>query len=199
MIQPYFAVITAFDQANAADPACQTDAGREYPAELLYAMRMTEMLERFAPDASEAVRLAVRAQHICRWKIPRSDFPMDRQGYLQWRTRLYVFHADTACALMREAGYDEEMIRLVGAIISKQDIKVNADAQLLEDIAALVFFAHSMHEFVDRHPEYDESKWIRIILKTWQKISPAARDFVLSGQIALPAQLRSLIHKAVQD
>ena len=70
--------------------------GKEYPKELLYAQRMTEMQERYIPEASEAVKLAVRAQHIQRWKIPRSNYPMDKEGYLQWRTGLYKFHADTA-------------------------------------------------------------------------------------------------------
>ncbi|MDE2118681.1 MAG: DUF4202 domain-containing protein, partial [Betaproteobacteria bacterium] len=92
----YQAAIAAFDQANAEDPNRELAAGREYPKELVYAQRMSEMQERYAPEASEAVKLAVRAQHIRRWKVPRSDFPMDRQGYLQWRTGLYQFHAETA-------------------------------------------------------------------------------------------------------
>ena len=39
---------------------------------------------------------------------------MDRNGYLQWRTGLYKFHAETAGRLLRDAGYDDETIeRLV--------------------------------------------------------------------------------------
>ena len=30
------------------------------------------MLARYQPDASEVVKLAVRAQHIERWKVPRA-------------------------------------------------------------------------------------------------------------------------------
>ena len=126
MTEPrYRTAIAAFDKANAEDPNTESCLDRNFPKELLYALRMGEMQERYAPEASEAVRLAVRAQHIQRWKIPRKDFPMDRQGYLQWRTRLYKFHAETAGDLMREAGYDDEMIERVMTIVSKKGLKVN--------------------------------------------------------------------------
>ena len=194
---PYQAAIAAFDQANGADPNRESHAGQDYPKELLYAQRMGKMQERFAPEATEAVRLAVRAQHIERWKIARSDFPMDRQGYLQWRTRLYQFHAETAGALMRNAGYDEAMIERVMAIVSKKGLKVNPETQQMEDIVALVFLEHYISDFAVRHPEYDEAKWLQIIHKTWQKMSPRAREFVLAGGIRLPPALQPLIMKAV--
>ena len=194
---PYQAAIAAFDQANAADPNRETADGRDHPKELLYAQRMGEMQERYAPDASEAVKLAVRAQHIERWKIPRSDFPLDRQGYLQWRTRLYKFHAETAGALMRGAGYGEEMIERVMAIVSKKGLKVNPETQLMEDVVDLVFLEHYISDFAARHPEYDEAKWLQIIHKTWQKMSPRAHEFVLAGGVRLPIALQPLIMKAV--
>jgi hypothetical protein len=56
--------IEKFDAANAQDPNQEMSAGKSYPKELLYAQRMTAMLDRFAADASEAVQLAVRCQHI---------------------------------------------------------------------------------------------------------------------------------------
>lgn len=102
---------------------------------------MGEMQERFAPEASQAVKLAVRAQHIRRWMIPRNEFPMDRQGYLQWRTRLYKFHAQTAGDLMREAGYGEEMVEPVMTAVSKKGLKVNPETQLMEDVGDLVFLS----------------------------------------------------------
>ena len=80
--------IRRFDAANAEDPETEVVEGESYPRELLYAQRMSAWLERYAPDASEALRLAVRCQHIRRWVIPRRDYPMDRRGYLQWRTTL---------------------------------------------------------------------------------------------------------------
>jgi hypothetical protein len=194
----YAAAIAAFDQANAQDPNKEIVEGQEHPKELLYAQRMTEMQARFAPDASEAVKLAVRAQHIQRWKSPRSDYPMDKKGYMLWRTNLYKFHADTAGALMQSVGYDDDMIARVKTIVGKKDLKSNAETQLMEDVVDLVFIEHYMLAFAGQHPEYDEEKWLHIIRKTWQKMSPQAHEFALAGKIKLPEPLIPLIVKAVQ-
>jgi hypothetical protein len=189
--------IGRFDAANAEDPNTEALAGKEYPKELLYARRMSEMLERFAPEAAESARLAVRAQHIQRWKTPRSSYPMDRQGYLQWRSGLHKFHAETAGRIMQDAGYDDAMIERVKAAVGKKGLKVNPDTQLIEDVTDLVFLEHYLAGFADRHPEYDEAKWIEIIRKTWQKMSDRARQFALAGSIRLPEALLPLILKAV--
>ena len=189
----FAATLAAFDAANAEDP--NLDEGQ--PKELLYAQRMSAMLARFAPEASEVVRLAVRAQHIQRWKTPRASYPMDRQGYLQWRTGLYKFHAETAGRIMADNGYDAETIDQVKAAVGKKGLKVNAETQLLEDVSDLVFLEHYLAGFAARHPDYDEAKWIEIIRKTWQKMSQAARDFVLAGEVSLPETLTPLIRKAV--
>lgn len=195
---PYQAAINAFDKANAQDPNVETSDGRDYPKELLYAQRMSEMQERYAPEASEAVKLAVRAQHIQRWKSPRSDYPMDKPGYMLWRTGLYKFHAETAGALMKEAGYDDEMIERVKTIVSKKGLKTNPETQLMEDVVDLVFIEHYMIGFAGSHPEYDEAKWILIVRKTWNKMSERAHAFALSGKIKLPEALVPLILKAIQ-
>ncbi len=190
--------IERIDQANSQDPNKVTDdQGREWPKELLYAQRMTDMLNRFAPDADEVAQIAMRAQHIRRWESPRDAYPMDRQGYLQWRTALYKFHAQTVAEIMGEVGYDEDSIERVSKAVGKRGIKVNPDTQLLEDVTDLVFLEHYMLEFAGKHPEYDEEKWLDIIRKTWKKMSNAAQQFALSGQIALPEPLVPLIQKAV--
>ncbi|MHB1352077.1 MAG: DUF4202 domain-containing protein [Thiobacillus sp.] len=185
--------IALFDAANAEDPNRQDGQ----PKELLYAQRMSEMLARFAPDASEASRLAVRAQHIRRWTVPRNTHPMTKEGYHAWRTGLYKFHADTAGELMREAGYDDAMIERVKKAVGKRGIKVNPESQLLEDIANLVFIEHYMLDFAQGKPEYDEAKWIDIIRRTWSKMSKDAQAFALAGKIKLPEPLIPLITKAI--
>jgi hypothetical protein len=189
--------LALFDAANALDPNLEDAGGQLRPKELLYAERMSAMLQRFAPTASETVQLAVRAQHIQRWTVPRNSYPMTPVGYKQWRTGLYKFHAETAGALMRDAGYDEDTIEQVERIVAKKGIKVNDDTQLLEDIASLVFIEHYLTTFAAQHPEYDEAKWCDIIRKTWQKMSAEARDFALKGGITLPPDLTPLIVKAI--
>ena len=182
-----------FDAANGEDP--NQDEGQ--PKELLYSQRMTEMLERFAPNASEAAQLAVHAQHIRRWTVPRNSYPMTKEGYFAWRTGLYKFHAETAGELMRQAGYDDAMIEQVKKAVGKRALKVNPDTQLLEDIANLVFIEHYMLAFAAGKPEYDVEKWLEIIRKTWKKMSDAAHAFALSGRLKLPEPLLPLITKAI--
>jgi hypothetical protein len=194
----YQAAIAAFDKANAEDPNSEMADGKDYPKELLYAQRMTEMQERFAPEASEAVKLACRAQHIQRWKIQRSDYAMDKPGYMLWRTTLYKFHAETAGKLMKEVGYDDEMIARVKTIVGKKELKTNPETQMMEDVVGLVFIEYYMLAFAGQHPDYDEVKWIQIIKKTWNKMSPRAHEFALAGKIKLPEALVPLILKAVQ-
>jgi len=185
--------IALFDAANAQDP--NQDEGQ--PKELLYARRMTDMIGRFAPDAGEVALLAVRAQHIQRWTVPRSSYPLGKPGYFAWRTGLYRFHAETAGALMQQAGYDAAMIEQVKAAVGKQGIKTNPDAQMVEDVSGLVFIEHYMLGFAGQHAEYTEEKWLGIIRKTWKKMSEEARVFATTGGIRLPGQLVPLILKAI--
>jgi hypothetical protein len=189
--------VALIDAANGEDPNKETVDGKEWPKELLYSHRMSDMLERFKPDADDAMKLAIRAQHIQRWISARSDYAEGRQGYLQWRTGLYKFHAETAGKLMAEAGYDEESIERAKTAVGKRALKVNPDSQLLEDIADLVFIEHYMLEFAGKHPEYDEAIWIDIVQKTWKKMSKQAQEFALAGKIKLPEPLIPLIQKAV--
>ena len=189
--------IALIDAANKEDPNRETADGMEWPKELLYSHRMSDMLERFAPDADEAVKLAIRAQHVQRWKSPRDAYPMDRIGYLQWRKDLYKIQAETAAGLLQQAGCDEDVIERVRLAVAKMRIKENPDTQLLEDVTDLVFIEHYMLAFVNKHPEYDEDKWLDIILKTWNKMSVQAQQFALAGNITLPEPLVPLIQKAV--
>ena len=185
--------IALFDAANALDP--NQDEGQ--PKELLYARRMTEMIGRFAPEASEVAQLAVRAQHIQRWTVPRSSYPMNKEGYFAWRIGLYTFHAETAGALMQQAGYEPAVIEQVKAAVSKRGIKSNPDTQMLEDVLGLVFLEYYMLGFAAQHPEYTEEKWLVIIRKTWSKMSERAHTFATNGGIKLPEPLLPLILKAV--
>ena len=190
--------IALIDDANREDPnRVQDENGKEWPKELLYSHRMSDMLNRFAPDADDVAKISMRAQHIQRWKSPRDAYPMDKPGYHKWRTELYSFHANTTAAIMQQVGYDDESIERVKKAVGKKGIKSNPDTQLLEDVTDLVFIEHYMLEFAGKHPEYDEAKWLDIIRKTWRKMSERAQQFALEGHIKLPEPLIPLIQKAV--
>jgi len=190
--------IERFDAANAEDPNRELAGGREQSKELLYAQRLSAMLERFAPEASEALRLAVRCQHIRRWTIGRSDFPVGAAGYKQWRTKLQQFHAETAAGILRETGYGEETVARVQALLRKEKLKLDPEVQALEDVVDLVFLENYLEDFVAKHPEYDEPKWVDILKKTWFKMSPRGRNAALS-MVRLPASLLPVIRKAAEQ
>ena len=188
--------IRRFDAANAEDPNHETVEGRERPKALLYAERLSAMLARFAPDASETLLLAARCQHLQRWKIPRSDYPMTRAGYHQWRNRLRDFHAELARAILVDAGYDDSMIARVASLIRKEALKSDAEAQALEDVVALVFLESYLADFVAAHGDYDASRLADIVTKTARKMSQRGREAGLS-QIQLPRELAELVRNAI--
>lgn len=195
--QSFEKALALIDAANSQDPNQVTADGKEWPKELLYSERMSEMLSRFKADADHAQSLAIRAQHIERWKTPRNTYPMDRMGYLKWRKDLYKIQANTVAELCRQSGCEDGTIDRVHTMVSKKNIKSNPDTQLLEDVTDLCFIEHYLVEFVDKHPDYSEEKWIDIIQKTWNKMSDGAHEFALSGKLNLPEPLTPLIVKAV--
>jgi len=189
--------IARFDAANSEDPNEEMVDGRARPKELVYAERMTAMLARFAPDASEVLRLAARCQHIQRWKIPRGDYAMDRIGYLQWRKHLNKFHAQVAGAILSDAGYGEATIARVGALLKKEALKSDPDAQALEDVVALVFLESCLAGFVAAHAQYDPAKFADILAKTAKKMSPRGRAAALT-LVVLPEGVASAVRSAME-
>jgi hypothetical protein len=156
------------DAENAQDPNSEFYQSISYPKELLYSNRMYKRLIDFYPNASEEVQIASKAQHICRWKMPRESYPMDRVGYLKWREELKKFHAQTTAKILEKAGYSQIFIDRVSFLIEKKLLKKDAETQLLEDVICLVFLEYYFDAFVQKH---DREKMKNIILKTWNKMS----------------------------
>ena len=186
--------IERFDALNAADPNTELVDGRAEPKELVYARRMTGRLHRLEPGASVPLQLAARGQHLMRWRIPRETFPKDRAGYIRWRTTLYDFHADRAAEVLREVGYDDATIERVRSLIRKQNLKTDADAQTLEDVICLVFLENYFADFARDH---DEEKLIKILRKTWRKMS--ARGHAAAMKLNLGEREMGLISRALQQ
>jgi hypothetical protein len=181
-----------FDAMNAEDPNTETVDGEEQPKELTYGRRMSERLAAFAPDAPEEVKLAVRAQHLRRWTLPRSDFPMDRAGYLTWRTRCAKMHAELAGEVLEDVGYDEETIGTVQRVLTKRGLKTDPNVQLLEDVACLVFLEHYAAEFAGKHPK---EKVIDIVQKTWKKMSAAGHEAAMA--LPLDPDVKTVVEEAL--
>jgi len=176
MMQKLQEAYQRFDEANAKDPNTEEYNGKLFPKELLYAQRMTEILSEFLPDASEVLLLTTRCQHICRWEIPRSEYPMNRVGYLQWRTALKKFHVSKASEILKEVGYETGIIDRVSFLLQKKQLKRDAETQAIEDVICLVFLKYYYEDFIEKH---DETKLISIIQKTWIKMSRKGQERAL--------------------
>ncbi|AZQ59237.1 DUF4202 domain-containing protein [Maribacter sp. MJ134] len=181
-----------FDEANQQDPNTEVFDGKTYPKELLYAQRMTMQLNSFEPNASEALQLTARCQHICRWEIGRDSYEMNREGYLRWRQALKKFHAEKAAAILTEVGYTEEIISKVKFLLEKKQLKKNEETQTLEDVICLVFLEHYFEPFAEKHPE---EKTIDILQKTWRKMSKKGHGAAL--QLPLSENSINLVSKAI--
>lgn len=190
----FAAAIAAFDSANAGDPNHVRYHGQEYPEQLFYGQRMTWWLEQLESDPSEALRLAARSQHIRRWEIPRDRYPRDRQGYHRWRQRLYEFHAETAGEILRRVGYDEPIVSRVQELLRKKGLKADPETQLLEDVICIVFLEHYWAGFSEQH---DRPTLVRVLRKTWGKMSARGRGAAL--RLELSDTARQLVAEAVGD
>ncbi|SDW44617.1 protein of unknown function [Lutibacter oricola] len=184
--------IKLFNEANSLDPNMEIHNDAEFPKELLYAVRMTEKLNDFAPNSSEALQLAVCCQHICRWEIARDSYEMNRVGYLTWRKDLKDFHAKKAAGILTSVGYEKELIDQVQFLLLKKQLKKNADTQTLEDVVCLVFLEFYFLKFSKK---YSEEKLIDIVQKTWKKMSDKGHEAAL--KLELPKPALELITKAL--
>jgi len=129
----YQAAIAHFDEHNATDPNVERVNGVAHPRELLQAQRLTDWVLKLCPQAAEPLRLAARCQHLGRWQIPRDSYPMDRAGYLQWRTALKKFHAQKAGEILRQVGYADDIIVRVQNLNLKKNFPQDPESRVLED------------------------------------------------------------------
>ena len=190
-------LLAAIDRANSADPRRETLDGESLPKELAYSIRMSQWLFRLEEQPSELAQIACRAQHIERWTIPRDGYPEGRSGYYRWRQACGRFHGERAAELMAENGYSEQDCAAIKSILSKKQIKQNAVTQVMENAACLVFLQRYLEPFYQEHTDYDPEKWIRIITRTWDKMSERGHKLALSMLDELPEHLQVLLKQAL--
>ncbi|KAI4672954.1 uncharacterized protein J4E78_001457 [Alternaria triticimaculans] len=193
MSTPLERALTAIDAAHAEDPNKVTVNGTEMPYELHYAQKCTSYLEKRAPSASEPLRLAIRAQHFRRWEVPRASYPMTRPGYHAWRTFLKKRQAELVEQICLDSGYTQEDASTVGSLIRKEDLKANEETMVLEDVACLVFLDDQFEAF---EKEHDEEKIIKILQKTWGKMTERGHELAL--EIPMGERPRGVVMKALE-
>ena len=182
------------DAAHSEDPNKTTvSGGTEVPYELHYANKMTSYLTQRSPSASSNLRIAIRAQHFRRWEVPRASYPMTRIGYHQWRTYLKKRQGELVAALIADCGFAAEDCARVDALIRKEGLtKGDEEAQILEDVACLVFLDDQFEEFKEKH---DEDKIMKILQKTWGKMSD--RGHAMALEMNMDADCSRLVEKAL--
>ena len=185
-------LFSIIDNVNSEDPNKVIINDQTQAKELIYGQQMTACLEKYWPQANELLQIAVRAQHIKRWHLKRDEFEMGKKGYFSWRIALGKFHAQLTQDLMLENEYSLIEAEQTAAIIRKEKLKTNSDSQTLEDVACLVFLQHYFDEFAVKH---SEEKIIRILQKTWGKMSEKGQSIALT--LTLPIHLSQLVEKAL--
>lgn len=186
------AVLAAIDAANALDPSREAEGGRDWPAALLYGMRMSAELAAQAPEASPLLRIAARGQHVERWLLPRSAYPEGRAGYLAWRTEQARRHARRLDGMMAAAGFPEADRERVGRLVRKEGLRRDPEVQRLEDVICLVFLRHYLAPFAARHPAEEVA---RILGRTARKMSAGGRARA-RATLDLPADWAALLAAA---
>lgn len=187
------------DAAHKDDPNQIQLDGTPEPYELHYAQKMSRFLELHTPNANPLLQTAARAQHFRRWEVPRDSYPRTRPGYFAWRTFLKQRQAEQVKQLCLECGYSPEEADKVAALIAKEDLKKgegkgDPDAQVIEDVACLVFLDDQFDEFEKGH---DEEKIVGILQKTWVKMGQRGQELALAMELSPRA--KELVGKALSS
>jgi hypothetical protein len=168
--------LNRIDVIHDEDPRAEWHRGSKYPKELLYARRLTSWLTMLVKDPSDELRIAIRAQHLRRWKLGRAEFPLNKKGYKAWRKEQQKRHADLCGELMKRLGWKKKEIDRVKALIQKKKLATDAEAQSVEDCACLDFLMYDLPEF---HKKHGDKKIKDILKKTAAKMSLQARECAL--------------------
>ncbi len=187
------------DVANRADPNIELVDGQPLPKEYAYSLHMTRWLHELEPEPSERMQIACRAQHIERWTMPRRDFPEGRKAYYEWRQACGRMHGRRAAEIMAECGYPKAEWERVETILTKRELRKDEDTQLLEDVACMVFLERYFADFYEQNADYDREKWLRIVRRTWGKMSPRGHEAALRLAEGMPAHLLALLQEALAE
>ena len=191
--QRFEKAVSRFDEENARDPNTELENGARQPRELAYARWLTDWVRRLKPDASEALLLAARSAHLCRWTHSRQSYPMNRTGYLRWREELKKFHAHKSGEILRESGYPEEMVARVQALVSKAAYPADPESRTLEDALCLVFLER---QFAELAKKSTDDKVVNALQKSWKKMTPFAREHAL--KLGYSPREKALLDRALR-
>ncbi|MDI4638806.1 MULTISPECIES: DUF4202 domain-containing protein [Halomonadaceae] len=192
MTSSFDQALAALDALHGQDPRSVEVEGELLPRELWHARRMSAWLSSLRDSPDELLWLAVRGQHLQRWQVPREDYPEGRVGYLTWRRDQGRRAGEITAKAMEEAGYSSEQAERVAQMIRKQGLGRDEGTQAVEDCACLVFLENY---FADFSKQIEHGHLIRIVQKTWKKMSPAAHELAL--ELPMTRKARALVEEAL--
>jgi hypothetical protein len=191
-LRRFHEALRRFDEENSRDPNMVDNKGTMRPRELVYAEWLTDWVLRLCPEASEELRLAARSQHLCRWMVPRSSYPMTRVGYLRWREDLKEFHAKKTAEILSALTYPDATIARVANLNLKKGFPHDPETQTLEDALCLVFLEK---QFTELASKTDDEKMIVVLRKSWTKMTASAREHAM--RLAYGPHERDLLERAL--
>ena len=188
----YGAAVAAIDAANAADHNMVSFGGVAQPLALVHGRLAADWVARLVDDPDEPLLLAARAHHLRRWEVPRSTYPDGKVGYLRWRRDQKRRHAADIETILVTAGYGPEVVSRIQQLIRRDSLGTDADAQVVEDAACLVFIQTQLAAMEAR---LQHDHLLDVIRKTARKMSPAGLAAV--AQIDLDDRARTLLAEAL--
>lgn len=186
--------LAAIDAANVDDPDTVEVDGERRSLQVELGRRATGWVDRLDPAATPAQRLAARAHHLRRWERPRSDYPDGRAGYLRWRRDAKVRHAEDLVALLRSEGWDDATVERAAALVRKEGLGRDPQAQVHEDAVCLAFLEVQLD---DATVLMGEDKTVEVLRRTARKMS--AEALALAATLPYSSRGRALLERALAE
>jgi len=117
--------IELIDAVNAQDPTVVDFEGQSHPYRLLYSKWVTEWVKKLDPKARDELLILARGRSVESWllkNIDRNNFPPNLGGVRMWQAERRKWQANRLTSIMKEAGYEDESIKLVEEIMLDRDI-----------------------------------------------------------------------------
>jgi hypothetical protein len=173
--EQYLEAIRRIDDIHTIDSSIEIIDGDKIKAELLYSNRMLAILEKVEPNSSNELKLAAKCQHMSRWSIPRTTFPMDKKGYYQWRAAVMEYQLKVTSVVLQDSGIDNDSIAVIVAALKNKADKTNVNASIIEDTACLTFIKWYLVSFAG---QFEAEKAKGILVKTAKKMSERGLDLI---------------------
>lgn len=167
----------AFDTATARFRQLQEidirlQASTFTPYALHYANKMVTLLPYIYPDATEPMFVAAQAQHL----HPHFETPgLVPPGFIQSEYDFRLLDAECARQICIESGYAPDVAERVAALVRRDNIDTDQDAQKLQDLEYLVRVSDQYKRLVDENVEPDPL----LLRESLKNMTEMGREFLL--------------------